>query len=118
MTSQKLTQEQVDKMLSELEEHFQEPVMQMSKYCDAFETWVKCITKNVKGGSFHGVEYSHLLQHAMIDIKKSNLLARLLYGKEKLRTVKCPQHNGHWDGQAMLMGCQHECDGTGWLSEK
>lgn len=50
-------------------------------------------------------------------IERSSLLARTLYGGEKVRTRMCPEHKGEWDGQAMLSGCPHQCDGTGWLRE-
>jgi hypothetical protein len=57
------------------------------------------------------------VEHVFLSISKSNLLARVLYGGEKVRTVQCPEHKGKWNGQAMLMGCPHKCDGTGWLRE-
>lgn len=53
-----------------------------------------------------------------MDIRKSNLLGRLLYAKEKFRTRMCPLHKGHWSGHAMFFEkCPHQCDGTGWLRE-
>jgi len=54
-----------------------------------------------------------------IDIRKSNLLGRLLYAKEPLRTRLCPLHKGHYNGEAMFFEkCPHLCDGTGWLRER
>lgn len=62
-----------------------------------------------------------------IVIPKSNLLARLLYGGEKLRTTPCPVHCGTWSGvpfpaawfKADLSGNPYYCgcQGTGWLPE-
>ncbi len=48
-------------------------------------------------------------------IRKSNLLARLLYAGETLRTVPCPEHKGKWSG---VGDCKHGCQLTGWLPEK
>ena len=61
-----------------------------------------------------------------IDIRKSNLLGRLLYAKEPLRTRMCPIHKGqrtkdkgHWNRQAMFFAkCHLLCDGTAWLRER
>ena len=50
-----------------------------------------------------------------MDIRKSNLLARLLYAGEKVCTQKCPDHKGSWVGQG---DCHYGCDLTGWLPEK
>lgn len=55
--------------------------------------------------------------HVFLQIRKSNLLYRLLYGGQSVRAKMCPKHKGKWDGQAMLKGCPHNCDGTGWLRE-
>jgi hypothetical protein len=105
-----LADEQVKRMLSQLEEHFGEPVRPVSDYCNALETWSKVFCKK-----YPSEERAH--SSIRISIRKSNLLARLIYGGEKLRTRECPVHKGKWDGQAMLMGCEHHCDGTGWLRE-
>jgi hypothetical protein len=56
-------------------------------------------------------------QDVFQSISRSHLLGRVLYSGEKVRTVQCPLHKGEWDGQAMLHGCPHQCDGTGWLRE-
>lgn len=58
------------------------------------------------------------VEHVFLSIRKSNLLARVLYDGEKVRTTQCPEHKGKWNGQAMLMGCPHKCGGTGWLREE
>lgn len=129
MSTKKLTDlsdEAVQKQLKQLEDYFGEPVLPMSQYCAAFRTWADCIVKNnkdpkltQKGWNNHGSEYAEMVMRIMIDIDKSSLLGRLLYGKEKLRTKMCPEHKGHWNGQAMMMGnCPHQCDGTGWLREE
>jgi hypothetical protein len=63
-------------------------------------------------------------------IRKSNLLYRLLYRREQLRTVACPAHKGHWAGydsqfegerDYAVCECQYlesghwALDVTGWL---
>jgi hypothetical protein len=111
----KLTDEQVKEMLLKLEDHFGEPVRPVSDYCKAFETWFGVVTKKAMQAGDRQTITS--MNSVRISIKKSNLLARLIYGGEKLRTKECPIHKGKWNGQAMLMGCEHNCDGTGWLRE-
>ncbi len=50
-----------------------------------------------------------------LQIGKSNLLARLLYGGEPLRSTPCPTHKGKWSG--CFGECEHGCELTGWLPE-
>lgn len=54
-----------------------------------------------------------------IDVRKSSLLARLVYDKEKFRTVPCPEHQGLWSGLPGKWNgdCDAGCDLTGWLPE-
>ena len=119
-----LTQKEVDEMLEKLKTHFDEPVLPMSKFCDAISNWFRCIIRNNtdpelvgKSADYRqGNAYYKYLSNIEIDIRKSNLLARLLYDGEELRTEICPNHKGHWDGQAQLFyGCIYGCGGTGWL---
>lgn len=58
------------------------------------------------------------VHHVFLMIRKSSLLDRLLYGGEKLRTRKCPQHEGTWSGLEHNGNiCPHGCHLTGWLPE-
>lgn len=52
-----------------------------------------------------------------VAIRKSNLLYRLLYGGEPLRTQPCPEHQGVWSGIGTpdKPDCPHGCGFTGWL---
>ena len=113
-----LTDEQAQEMLDRLEEHFREPVLPMSRYCKEFETWMRCISDLAKNSKSpqneHGASYAPHISRIWTDIKKSNLLARLLYAKEPLRTRRCPVHNGRWSG---IGDCEHGCDETGWIRE-
>jgi hypothetical protein len=94
-----------------------EPVVPLNEFCWAITTWFRCIEQaNVAGDPHqHGHDYAAVLSHVELDIRKSNLLGRLIYGGQALRTEPCPEHNGHWTGSAMLEGCPHGCHGTGWL---
>lgn len=61
---------------------------------------------------------SEITHHVFTMIRKSSLLDRLLYAGEKLRTRKCPTHNGHWSGLEHDGNvCPHGCQLTGWLPE-
>lgn len=70
-----------------------------------------------EGWGPHGSGYYSVLNRISLDIQKSNLLGRLFHDQQQLRTRMCPLHKGHWEGQAMLSGCEHGCHGTGWLPE-
>lgn len=123
-----LTDEQASKMLAKLADYYGQPVMPVSVYCRALETWASCISRlnfaeNAETWQ-QGYSYFKVLNHLLIDIKKSNLLARLIYGGEKLRTKECPEHKGHWSGLSFPgQECPHGCDRTngnytGWLPEE
>jgi len=58
-------------------------------------------------------------QTLFTNIEKSNLLARLFFGKEKLRTKLCPEHKGTWSGieWGPENACPHKCQLTGWIQE-
>lgn len=124
-----LTDAEAQELLAKLTKHFNEPVKPMSRFCRAMRDWFEAIRQNNKDPSMletargvskpeyqFGHGYFEHLGKINLDISKSYLLARLMYGDEPLRTVKCPAHKGHWDGQAQLFrGCSYGCDGSGWL---
>lgn len=92
--------------------------MPINRFCDAISTWFSCIIRmNDEMGDgerwCQGSSYFQELPHIEIDIRKSNLLWRLLYEGERLRTVKCEVHKGH---QTFNLDNRNECgcDGTGW----
>lgn len=116
---------EAQELLAKLEDYYQQPVLPLHSFCKAIETWMECIIKNntepelVRGEGGSGYRYYKHLGQLRIDIRKSNLLGRLLYAKEPLRSRMCPIHKGHWSGDAMFFNkCPHECDGTGWLRER
>lgn len=116
------SEEEAEALRAALSRYYREPVHPLSTFCEAIRTWFRCIERrntdpDLSGGWGQGEEYHHLLRQIETDIEKSNLLARLLYAGEPLRTRMCPEHKGRWNGNAMLTGCSHHCDGTGWLPE-
>lgn len=110
----KLTQEEVDRMLRALTEHFGCRVAPVNAYCAALETWASVVRKGDK------ILYGHDLPRAIVTVRfalsKSNLAARLVYGGEKLRTRECPAHKGT-QHLSLTEVCPHGCQGTGWLPE-
>jgi hypothetical protein len=113
---------EVNAMLRALSRHFDEPVMPISKYCDALLTWAAVINEAVRAGEGDDdlKELSQSIGTTFLGIRKSNLLARLLYAGEELRTEKCPVHKGRWTGYSQELKCVNErypfgCDYTGWL---
>ena len=116
---------EAEQMLLRLEEFYKEPVLPLHHFCRAMELWFECIVKNNSDPELRrhdreqGYGYFKFLNQMGIDIRKSNLLGRLLYEKEPLRTRMCPVHKGHYDGEAMFFTkCPNSCDGTGWLRER
>lgn len=117
-----LTDEEAQGLLDVLKGHFKEPVLPMSHFCEAITTWFRCIEEanaaedaedNTQGHGYHS-----RLRDIERDIHKSALLARLLYGGEKLRTRKCPIHKGHWRGlESPGNRCPMGCGLSGWLPE-
>lgn len=112
-----------------LHQYFGEPVMRLSQFCDAMETWARCIIDNNVNPDLikdptnpdrqQGHQYFDFLRGILTDIRKSGLLSRLLYDGQKLRTKMCPTHKGHmatsiWVGMGE---CPDGCEGTGWLPE-
>lgn len=119
------SKEEAHELLALLEQFYGEPVLPLGNFCHAIELWMDCIVNNnsdpalIQEGINHGQTYFECLDRMRIDIRKSNLLGRLLLAKEPLRTRMCPIHKGHWSGEAMFFEkCRLLCDGTGWLRER
>lgn len=115
-----MDEDEAERLLRLLKEHYKEPVMPLHRFCNAISVWFRCIERNntdpeLSKGCCQGNEYYGVLRWVEIDIQKSNLLRRMLYLREPLRTEMCPIHKGHWNATAMFEGCPHDCDGTGWL---
>lgn len=128
------SQAQAEELLRALSAFYKEPVLPISRYCSALEAWAGCIQMNnyrrpsslIPEGfaqfeeDAHGATYAAILPAILTDIRKSNLLYRLIYRGQPLRKRPCPQHRGHWSGWS-IEPCPHGCsDGmnvTGWLPE-
>ena len=112
-----MTETEAEDLLKQLTKHYGEPVLPLEQFCLAMRTWFGAIRTNVARGGDHGRAYALELGMMDIDIRKSDLLARLLFGGEKLRTVPCPEHKGRQDTHALVVGTPCACGGTGWLPE-
>jgi hypothetical protein len=67
---------------------------------------------------FNSEDHANSVNLLFLQIQKSNLLARLLYGGEKLRAIPCPKHKGTWSGIEWSGNqCPHKCQLTGWIQE-
>ena len=81
--------------------------------CRSFMKWRDALEANPTNGCAASVS---TLDTVFLAIRKSSMLARLVYGCEPLRTVKCPAHKGKWSGlEGMDNVCPHGCQLTGWL---
>lgn len=156
-----LSDEEAEALLKVLSRHYGQPVMPVSRYCEALQTWGHAIGHRARrrtdalfpglesadktlrqaattayGQALQGkppsevashrdflawkrgVELSESVRDVFLQIRKSNLLARLLYGGEKLRTEMCPEHKGVWSGlEGLRNRCPHGCQLTGWIPE-
>lgn len=123
----KVTEADVAAFLEKWEE--QEPVMPVSMVCDAFRSWQDAMQNapdNERAPSMKAslLEMANKAGGVFFAIGKSNLLWRLLYLGERLRTKPCPVHRGHWSGcvgSKAQTGCGGAClsgnNVTGWLPE-
>jgi len=113
-------------MEAELSKHYGVRVAPVTEYCAAFEAWASALGEKVKrmdAGEEREDEglrrASEALSWLQLPIYKSSMLGRLIYGGEKLRTERCPEHNGIWSGldfgPKFGPHCEHGCHLTGWL---
>ena len=79
------------------------------EYCEKFEEWARImreayyeLQEKEKNGEEvwypQGKDFIEHLNAVELAIKKSSLLARMVYGNQKPRTKKCPMHKGRWSG--------------------
>jgi hypothetical protein len=73
------------------------------------------------GDAHSSVKWYNEVSSTFTSIRKSNLLARLLYGAQEIRTTPCPIHKGVWSGCMWpddpkdMCACMDGCNVTGWL---
>lgn len=123
----KWTPEEAEALMKQLSLYYGEPVRKVSEYCDAFRVWAKAIqaafnqeTDEQRKSSFGRMVDD--IRRTELHVSKSNLLARLIYGGEKLRSEPCPIHKGHWSGcvwgfEGRCPHCMSGADVTGWKKE-
>lgn len=120
-----LTDAEAEALLKKLSEHYQQPVQPIDRYCEALRTWEHAIrdraqrSAEAKSRSAQDdLKMAQDVNHVFLQIRKSSLLARLLYGGEKLRSKMCPVHQGKWSGlEHSGNECHHGCGLTGWIAE-
>ncbi|HET7871217.1 MAG TPA: hypothetical protein VFL42_01820 [Terriglobales bacterium] len=96
------SEEEAQELLAKLEQFYKQPVLPLGRFCAAIELWMECVIKNNTDPALVADYRPEMLQpyfkqlpQIRMDIRKSNLLGRLLYAKEKFRTRTCPLHKGH-----------------------
>lgn len=102
------------------------PVMPVSFFCDFLKQWA-LLASTPYPEEQHDQENKirqesgERARDVFLQIRKSNLLWRLIYAGEPLRTVPCPEHKGRWSGcnkpedTACKGACMFESNVTGWL---
>jgi hypothetical protein len=136
----KLSDVEVKEMLTKLRAHFGEPVMPVGQYCAALNLWASALRMKVdraeaaaaaepeseyaKDDLKQAEKFASDVGYVFMMITKSNLLSRLIYEGESLRTEMCSVHKGRWSGCAWPekpCECQNMQGGgagsnvTGWL---
>lgn len=124
-----LDKETREKYERELTKHYGEPLLTPSEVNKRLGKYVDALTQAYEDGDYTQnrspfsaeateaiVRHGH---HALVFAWKSNLLFRLFYLGEGLRTEKCPEHEGRWSGCHFFHDGPHACqcgyDVTGWL---
>lgn len=111
-----------------LREHYGDEVRPIKEVCGGIFRWLDAIKAEHYTDSDDQALSTIARSYAAagfvtITAAKSNLLYRLLYLRQPLRTEKCPVHDGHWAGYPSIIGgesstacaCQVGLDITGWL---
>lgn len=143
---EEMNEKLAEEMLAVLSDYYNEPVMPVRAYCRALEAWAKVQVKNeaaeiaekvkelrenptlaIALGGERGITsernrgWRFHLDSVLLAIRKSNLLHRLIYLGEPLRTEMCPEHKGRWSGcqpEPCPHGCSSGINVTGWLPVK
>ncbi len=91
------------------------PLMTVEHYCRQFAIWSNAC-RDESDGSPWAKSIAEAFETIHLAVYKSNLLFRLIYGGEKLRTEKCPIHQGRWSGCVPdpCPICAFDSDVTGW----
>lgn len=84
--------------------------------CHSLHIWLKGVRDGMR--AMGSEDKAQMVAGLVTAVEHSNLLARLIYGQEPLRTVMCPKHKGKWSGcnfSKEPCACQCGADVTGWL---
>jgi hypothetical protein len=115
-----MTDDEAEAMLKELSKHYRMPVLPVRRFCDALRTWGRA----VQDGKYREKDLVPAIDLVFLAIEKSNLLWRLLWAGEPLRSTPCPVHEGKWSGCVWpkdskdVCPCMSGCNVTGWLPEQ
>ena len=86
------------------------------EYCQKIGQWAEACCTDLPDDSESKKEWrANFRKHwafMRLAASKSNLLGRLVYGEQDVRTEMCPTHKGHWSG---LDDGSCKCGHTGWL---
>ena len=103
----------------------EQPIRPVSEYCDALVQYATALQRCAEEGNpgpFGSADEASEIAEALFKLnlwgRKSNLLWRLIYLGQDLRTEKCPTHQGRWSGYGYgdnTCECQVGLDITGWL---
>ena len=116
-----MTDEEAKEMRRQLAAHHHDQLFTVREFCDILRQWTR-VAGNYLSMMYHDghrmnrdQEFEPLnIERFFLAAEKSSLLGRMFYGKEKVRTEKCPKHEGVWCG--CFIDCP--CAGTGWLPNK
>ena len=113
----------------QLAQHYGQPVRPVSEVCNGIYAWLDVLAdqhtgRGIENGRSHaltsiGTAWKENKSMVLTSAAKSNLLFRLLYLGEDVRTQACPVHAGEWSGYTgtpeSTCRCQSGANFTGWL---
>lgn len=122
MMTAPMTDEEAEVLRKKLSAHYNDQVLTVREFCEAMKVWstaaaqyLGAVMENTGTARPYAKDAikPYDASRLFLAADKSSLLGRLFYGREKLRTKKCPTHDGKWSG--CFLECP--CEGTGWLPE-
>ncbi len=104
-----MTNEEAEVLRNMLSQHYGDQVVTVREFCDVLRRWTEVAGDYLVSQGY--LDNKANIETLFLATAKSSLLGRMIYGKEKLRTVKCPECKGTWRG--CFQDCP--CGGCGWL---
>ena len=105
-----MTDDEAKELREQLSKHHGDRLFTVREFCDMFRQWSDVASSYLE--ERYGLTPA-IISSVFLVVNKSSLLGRMFYGREKVRTRKCPTHDGIWCG--CFINCP--CSGTGWLPE-